>query len=87
MNALSGFGRPAPDEPSSPEARLMERRLDLLLGVFARASTACGIKFAEGASIPDCADQIIRAAKGAKLDARLYEIMWKIRKWANPIAR
>jgi hypothetical protein len=45
----------------------MERRLDLLLGVFARASTACGIKFAEGASIPDCADQIIRAAKGAKL--------------------
>jgi hypothetical protein len=51
MRSLSGFGRPMTDEPFSPEARLMERRLDLFCEAFARASRDCGIKFDEGDSV------------------------------------
>ena len=80
---LTGLGRPAHDEPSSPEAILMEHRVDMFCRKFAAAERDCGIKFADGDSIPDCADQIVKAAKGARLNPEIYSLAWTIRKWAN----
>jgi hypothetical protein len=80
VRSLSGFGRPMTDEPSSPEARLMERRLDLFCEAFARASRDCGIKFADSASVKDCADAIVKAAKASKLDPKAYQLAWFVRK-------
>ncbi len=79
---LSGFGRPAPDASSSPEMRLMEHRAARLCASFAEAARACGLKFDDGASINDCADAILKTAKRAKLDPRLYALVWFVKKTA-----
>jgi hypothetical protein len=76
----TGFGVPVPAR--SREERLMEKRVTLLLRAFDDAAKACGLTFAEGASLRVCADAILKAAKEAKLDPRLYEILWFVKKTA-----
>jgi hypothetical protein len=58
-------------------------RADALIAAFDRAEEACGLRFDESVSLAKRADAIIRAAKEADLDPKLYQLVWGVRKWAK----
>ena len=79
--APAGFAAPVP--MPSPDAVLMERRVEILTRSFWDASKACGIEFAADDSVAQKAAGIVKAAKEAKLDPQIYRLIWFVKKTAN----
>lgn len=61
----------------------MERRVDLFCQAFEKAARACELRFSGDEFVVQCADQIVKAAKGARLDPQLYQLMWLVLKTAT----
>jgi hypothetical protein len=56
---------------------------DRLVTAFKEAERVCQLSFRGPVSIPQRAEAIVRAAKKANLNSRLYELAWTIRKFAR----
>jgi hypothetical protein len=55
-------------------------REDVLMGAFATADQVCKVR--RRGSLADHCKAILRAAKGASLEPRLYRLVWMVAKWA-----
>jgi hypothetical protein len=82
---MAGMGLPLSYQAQSNPAMSArevenEMRIDLFMRTFDEAERGCGLRFAEGVTMEDRAQAIVRAAKGVNLEPRLYQFAWLVQK-------
>jgi hypothetical protein len=62
-----------------------EMRAVAIQAAILKAEGHCGIASDDRATLGARAEAIVRAAHNAALEPRLYQLAWKLRKWATPL--